>query len=93
MNPPSSPLHVSDLVVQGEEGHRGLDGLPTLGTQTHHLEARLVDLLRELVHRDVRGGTHQHLAVTLLGQMVHHSGRGDRLACARGTLHERTVTH
>lgn len=58
--PHCSPVHVPDLVVQGQEGHGGVDGLAALGTQTNHLEAGLVDLLCQLVHGDVAGGTHQH---------------------------------
>lgn len=54
------PLHVTGLVVQSEEGHRGVDGFPALGTQPHHLQASLVDLLCQLIHSDVTGSTHEH---------------------------------
>lgn len=56
------PVHVTGLVVQSQEGHRGVNGLPALGTQPHHLEAGLVDLLRELVDGNVTGSTHQYWA-------------------------------
>lgn len=48
--------------MQSQEGHRGVNGLPALGTQPHHLEAGLVDLLRELVDGNVTGSTHQYWA-------------------------------
>lgn len=54
------PLHVTGLVVQRKEGHGGVDGFPALGTQPHHLQASLVDLLRQLIHSDVTGSTHEH---------------------------------
>ena len=54
------PVHVAGLVVQSQEGHRRVNGLPALGTEPHHLQARLVDLLRQLVDRNVAGSTHQH---------------------------------
>lgn len=54
------PVHVTGLIVQSQEGHRRVDGLPALGAQPHHLEPRLVDLLCQLVDGNVTGSTHQH---------------------------------
>lgn len=54
------PVHVTSLVVQSQEGHRGVDGLPALGAQSHHLKACLVDLLCELINGNVTGSTYQH---------------------------------
>jgi hypothetical protein len=58
------PVHVPDLVVQGQERHWGVDGLTALGAQAHDLQPRLVDLLRQLIHGDVAGCAHQHGAAT-----------------------------
>lgn len=54
------PVHVAGLVVQSEEGHGRVDGLPALGTQPHNLQARLVNLLCELVHGDVTWSTYKN---------------------------------
>lgn len=54
------PVHVPGLVVQSEEGHGRVDGLSALGTQPHHLQARLVDLLSELIHGDVTWSAHKN---------------------------------
>lgn len=56
----SLPLHVASLVVQSKEGHGRVDGFPALGTQPHHLQPSLVDLLCQLVNCNVTGSTHQH---------------------------------
>jgi hypothetical protein len=53
-----------------------------------YLEARAVDLLRQLVHGDIAGCAHKDGALAKLDQMVHNSRRGDSLACARGPLDE-----
>lgn len=53
------PVHVADLVVEGQEGDWRLDGLPALGTQPDDLQAGLVYLLGQLIHGDVTGSTHQ----------------------------------
>lgn len=54
------PLHVPGLVVQSQKGHRGVNGLPALGTQPHDLQTGLVDLLCELIDSNVTGSAHQH---------------------------------
>ena len=59
------PIVSPDLVVKGQEGDRGIDGFPGLGAQPHHLQFGPVDLLGQLIHSNVAGGTHQYLpAVT-----------------------------
>lgn len=55
-----SPVHVPNLVVQSQEGHWRVNGLPALGTEAYNLQSCLVDLLCELVHGDVTWGTDQH---------------------------------
>lgn len=55
-----SPVHVSDLVVQSQEGHWGVNGLTALGTEAYDLQPCLVDFLCELVHGDVTWSTDQH---------------------------------
>lgn len=55
-----SPVHVPDLVVQGQEGHWGVNGLAALGTEAYHFQPCLVDLLCELVDGDVTWGTDKY---------------------------------
>lgn len=52
------PLHVTGLVVQSKKGHGRVNGFPALGTQPHHLQPSLVDLLCQLINGDVTGSTH-----------------------------------
>ena len=58
-----SPVVVPDLLVKREPGHWGVNALPRLGTEAHHLQTRPVYLLSQLVHGNVAGGTHQNLTV------------------------------
>lgn len=54
------PVHVADLVMQSQEGHWRLNGLPTFGTQPDDLQSSLVNLLSQLIHSNVTGSTHQY---------------------------------
>lgn len=54
------PVHVADLVVQGQEGDGWVNGLSAFGTQPDHFQLGLVDFLSQLVHSNVTGGTHQN---------------------------------
>lgn len=54
------PVHVANLVMQCQEGHRRVDGLSALGTETDHFESSLVNFFCQLVHCNVAGSTYQH---------------------------------
>lgn len=54
------PVHVANLVVKSQEGHRRVDGLSALGTKTHHFQSCLVNFLCQLVHRDIAGSAYQN---------------------------------
>ena len=53
------PVHVADLVMQSQEWHWWLNGLPALGTQPDNLQSSLVNLFRQLINSNVTGSTHQ----------------------------------
>ena len=72
--------------MEREERDGRVNGLATLGTQSHHLQARLVDLLRQLVNGDVGRRAHEHRPTALLHQMVDDGCRRDRLASAGRSL-------
>ncbi len=80
-----------DLVMQGQEGDRRVDGLTRLGTQAHHLEVRAMDLLRQLVHSNVARGTHQHLPVGTTA--TDHSNRPLQKNVARVTHQDLPGNH
>lgn len=63
------PVHVPDLVVQGQERHRGIDGLSALGTEPHDFQPSLVDLLSQLIHGYVAWSTDKHGPSTQCEQM------------------------
>mmetsp|Transcript_6255 Transcript_6255/g.15425 ORF Transcript_6255/g.15425 Transcript_6255/m.15425 type:complete len:311 (-) Transcript_6255:812-1744(-) len=64
-------VQVAHAVVEGEVLHGRRHALSALGTQPHDLEARGVDLLRQLVHRHVGRRAHQHLPMRHAAQMQH----------------------
>lgn len=70
-----SPVHVPNLVVQSQEGHWRVNGLPALGTEAYNLQSCLVDLLCELVHGDVTWGTDQHRPAQSGVGCQHHPGK------------------
>jgi hypothetical protein len=53
------PVHVPDLVVQGQERHWGVDGLTALGAQAHDLQPRRCCWVRT----PARGCNGRHLSV------------------------------
>jgi hypothetical protein len=55
-------------------------------TQQAHLQARAVDLLRQLVDGDVAGRAHKHGPLAQLHKVVHNGGRRDGLASAGRAL-------
>mmetsp|Transcript_35599 Transcript_35599/g.120617 ORF Transcript_35599/g.120617 Transcript_35599/m.120617 type:complete len:354 (+) Transcript_35599:1382-2443(+) len=65
------------------------DGLAGLGAEAHDLEARRVDLLRELVHGDVRRRRHEDLPHALLRQVPDDRRGRHGLARARRPLDQR----
>ena len=79
---------VRHLLVQRQKRDRRVQRLPRLGRQPHHLEPRRVDLLRQLVHRDVRRRADQHLSRVHLREVVHDRGRRYGLARTRRPLDE-----
>ena len=86
-------VQVFDLLVQRQVVHIGAHIFATASTDAHHLESGAVDALRQLVHCDVAGRTHQHLSVLLLHKMVDQSGASDRLTRTRRTLDEAQGSH
>mmetsp|Transcript_7910 Transcript_7910/g.23809 ORF Transcript_7910/g.23809 Transcript_7910/m.23809 type:complete len:839 (+) Transcript_7910:1217-3733(+) len=88
-------VQLLDLMVEGEVLDRGAHRLAALGAHADHLEARAVDLLREMVHGHVAGRRHEHLPLAHLGQVVDDAGRRHRLARPGRTLDdaERLLQH
>ena len=72
--------------MQGQEGDGRVDGLATLGTQSHHLQPGLVDLLSKLIDGDVGRRAHEHGRPGLLHQVVDDGGRRDGLTGTRRAL-------
>jgi len=54
------PIHVSDLVMQCQEGYRRVNCLTTFSTQTNHFQSSLVDLLSQLIYSYITRSTDQH---------------------------------
>ena len=91
--PVSSPRRAAQrlgLVVQSEVLHGARDALAAPRGDANHPEARLLDLLRELVHRDVRRRAHEHLLPPRVArrQVVHDGRGGHRLARPRRALNQ-----
>eukprot|EP00760_Papus_ankaliazontas_P009432 PhM_4_TR14077/c6_g2_i1/m.60765 len=76
------------LVVQREELNRRRHALAALGTQTHYLQARQVNTLRQMVHGDVAGCRDEDLSLVDCAHVVHNRRARDGLAGARGALDE-----
>lgn len=55
------PSVCRDLVVQGKEGDRGINGFSRLGTESDDLESSSVNLLCQLVHSYVARSTDKDL--------------------------------
>lgn len=51
------PIHVSDLVMQCQEGYRRVNCLTAFSTQTNHLQSGLMDLLRQLIYSYITRST------------------------------------
>mmetsp|Transcript_56805 Transcript_56805/g.172959 ORF Transcript_56805/g.172959 Transcript_56805/m.172959 type:complete len:249 (-) Transcript_56805:1355-2101(-) len=67
-------VEVANLVVQGQEVHAARHSLPALGAEPHDLEASFVQLLCQLVHRNVGRRAHQDLALVLPREVVDDRG-------------------
>lgn len=72
------PIHVPDLVVQGQERHWGVNGLTTLGTEPYDFQPSLVDLLSQLIHSYVTWSTDEHRPSMQGEQTSQCSPRRDR---------------
>ena len=72
--------------MEREERDGRVDGLATLGTQSHHLQPGLVDLLSKLIDGDVGRRAHEHWRPGLLHQVVDDGGRRDGLTSAGRAL-------
>mmetsp|Transcript_99127 Transcript_99127/g.206634 ORF Transcript_99127/g.206634 Transcript_99127/m.206634 type:complete len:346 (+) Transcript_99127:1539-2576(+) len=81
-------VEVPNLVVESEVVYPAGDGLPTLGAQTNHLQASPMELLGELIDRDVRRGADQDLALILPRHVVHDGRARHRFSSAGRPLDE-----
>lgn len=76
------------LLMQGNIIHIGADGLSGSRTQPDNFQASSIDLVSQLVYRNIRRSAHQHLSNFLLDKMVHKSGGGDCLSGSWGSLNQ-----
>lgn len=71
---------VGDLAVEREEGDGRVEGFAGFRSEANNLEAGSMDLLRELIHRDVRRSADEDLARIHLCEMIDDRRRGDGLS-------------
>mmetsp|Transcript_85518 Transcript_85518/g.151348 ORF Transcript_85518/g.151348 Transcript_85518/m.151348 type:complete len:228 (+) Transcript_85518:1573-2256(+) len=79
-------VQVTNLVMQSQEIHTASYRFTGLGTETHHLEARLVQLLSKLINGDVGWCANKDLSLILASEVVDNGGAGNGLASTWRTL-------
>ena len=79
--------------MQAKVVNIGADALSRPGAEANHTKASSVDLICQLIYRDIRWSAHEHLSELLLGQVVDQCRGCHSLSSAWWALNKRQRCH